>query len=77
MPESTLRVGKPLGGSLEIHIECKQLANMDTFSLSDPFARLEIKVGDEWTEVGKLCNRIVRPLPVRRLTSGACGCRKN
>lgn len=52
MPDTTLRVGKPLGGSLEIHIECKGLANMDTFSLSDPFALLEISIGAEWKEVG-------------------------
>lgn len=53
MPDKS-RVGKPIGGSLEIHVECKDLANMDVFSLSDPFAYLELSETEgEWGEIGK------------------------
>lgn len=37
-----------------IHVECDELANMDVFSLSDPFALLEIATGDgHWKEIGR------------------------
>lgn len=42
-----------IGCALEIQIEASQLANMDVFSLSDPFALLEEKQGDEWVELGR------------------------
>lgn len=42
-----------LGFGLEIQIEASRLANMDVFSLSDPFALLEEKHGEEWVELGR------------------------
>ncbi len=42
-----------LGASIEIHVEAKGLANMDVFSLSDPFALVEKSTDGEWEEVGK------------------------
>lgn len=45
--------GKTVGGRLEVQVECQHLANMDTFSLSDPFALLEICKDGQWEEVGK------------------------
>jgi len=50
----SLCVGKPLDGDLVIHIEADELANMDVFSLSDPFALLEIATSDgKWREIGR------------------------
>jgi len=43
-----------IGSHLEIQIEAAGLANMDVFSLSDPFALLEEQKGEEWTEIGAL-----------------------
>lgn len=43
-----------LGASIEIHVEAKGLANMDTFSLSDPFALVEKQTDGVWEEVGTL-----------------------
>lgn len=48
----TLRVMDELGASIEIHVEAKGLANMDTFSLSDPFALVEKQTDGAWEEVG-------------------------
>lgn len=46
-----------IGSGLEIQIEASNLANMDVFSLSDPFALLEQSSeggeGKNWTEVGR------------------------
>lgn len=43
-----------LGSHMEIQIEAANLANMDVFSLSDPFALLEASKGEKWSEIGKL-----------------------
>lgn len=42
-----------IGCELEIQIEASQLANMDVFSLSDPFALLEKESGNDWSEIGR------------------------
>lgn len=42
-----------LGSLLEIQIEASNLANMDVFSLSDPFAILEERRNGKWMELGK------------------------
>lgn len=46
-------VSDTIGGQLDIQIEAFNLANMDTFSLSDPFALLQEWVNGSWTEIGK------------------------
>lgn len=46
-------LNESVGCGLEIQIEASQLANMDVFSLSDPFALLEEKHGSEWAEIGR------------------------
>lgn len=43
-----------LGLHMEVQIEASNLANMDIFSLSDPFALLESSEGEKWSEIGKL-----------------------
>lgn len=43
-----------IGSHLEIQIEASNLANMDVFSLSDPFALLESWDDRKWVELGKL-----------------------
>lgn len=42
-----------IGSHLEIQVEAKNLANMDVFSLSDPFALLESWDDRKWVELGK------------------------
>ena len=42
-----------IGSHLEIQVEAKNLANMDVFSLSDPFALLETWDNRKWVELGK------------------------
>lgn len=43
-----------IGSSLEIQIEASNLANMDVFSLSDPFALVEQeRESDTWEELGR------------------------
>lgn len=38
---------------LEVQIEAHELANMDVFSLSDPFAVLAQHKAGTWEEIGK------------------------
>lgn len=45
-----------IGSNMGIQIEASNLANMDVFSLSDPFALLETLNGDAWTEIGEFYN---------------------
>lgn len=45
--------GEAIGCGLEIQVEASQLANMDVFSLSDPFALLQEKTGKDWVEIGR------------------------
>lgn len=54
----SLDVMDELGTSIEIHVEAKGLANMDTFSLSDPFAVVEKQTDGVWEEVGKSSHTI-------------------
>lgn len=42
-----------IGSQLEIQVEASNLANMDVFSLSDPFALLEEWKDEQWVEIGK------------------------
>ncbi|KAI0560588.1 copine-8 [Gracilaria domingensis] len=42
-----------IGNQLEIQIEASNLANMDVFSLSDPFALLEEQENGAWEEIGR------------------------
>lgn len=44
---------EPLGSSLEIQLEAKNLPNMDFASLSDPFAVIDIRENGDWEEFGK------------------------
>lgn len=48
-----------LGSSLELQIEASSLANMDVFSLSDPFALLEASIEGKWAELGMLSFQVV------------------
>lgn len=54
MTERESNAGKNdiLGSSMEIHLEAKDLPNMDVGSLSDPFAVIDRWEGDEWVEFG-------------------------
>lgn len=45
--------GESIGSHCELQIEATNLANMDVFSLSDPFALLEERKNGKWMEVGK------------------------
>lgn len=54
--EITVEYGNddPIGSELELQIEASNLANMDVFSLSDPFALLEKEEEDNtWSELGR------------------------
>ncbi|CAN8073374.1 unnamed protein product [Agarophyton chilense] len=42
-----------IGNQLDIQIEASNLANMDVFSLSDPFALLEEQENGHWEEIGR------------------------
>lgn len=55
-----------IGSHFEIQIEASNLANMDVFSLSDPFALLESWDDRKWVELGKL-RKLNKPPP------GRCG----
>ena len=44
---------KTIESCLEIQIEAHELANMDVFSLSDPFAVLAQHKAGTWEEIGK------------------------
>lgn len=56
-PVSLEHDGLTIGCQLELQIEASNLANMDVFSLSDPFALLEEQKNGKWVEVGKLRSR--------------------
>ena len=45
--------GAAIGSYCELQIEASNLANMDVFSLSDPFALLEERRNGKWKELGK------------------------
>lgn len=53
-PVSVEHDGSTIGCQLELQIEASNLANMDVFSLSDPFALVEEQKNGKWVEVGKL-----------------------
>lgn len=40
-------------GTVELHVGCSNLVNMDTFSLSDPMVVMFVKQGDAWKEWGR------------------------
>lgn len=44
---------EPVGCHMDIQIEAANLANMDIFSLSDPFALLQEWSDEQWQEIGK------------------------
>lgn len=45
---------EPLGTSMELQLEARDLPNLDFGSLSDPFAVLSLIKGDAWEEFGTL-----------------------
>lgn len=50
---SNVKTDEAIGASLEVQIEASGLANMDVFSLSDPFSLLEEKRDGQWCELGR------------------------
>lgn len=50
-----LEDGGSIGAYCELQVEASSLANMDVFSLSDPFALLEERRNGKWVELGKHC----------------------
>lgn len=44
---------EPIGCHMDLQIEASNLANMDVFSLSDPFALLQELRDGVWNEIGK------------------------
>jgi hypothetical protein len=43
---------EPLGSSMEIQLEARNLPNLDFGSLSDPLAVLDMRIDKEWKEFG-------------------------